>query len=105
MIAFALLLVVQNAPPLANDDIVVMAQRMRLIEVDMKARKRDGKLALDRCRVTKSSGNAQLDAIPCDVAQACMLGNPVTRKILARCVEEQSQVRLDAIVATGRAGT
>ena len=86
----------------AEDEIVVLARKMRLIEVDIKAPKRRGKLELQRCRVTRPSGYAELDAIPCEAAAACMLDAPATRKQLSQCVEEKSQVRLDAVVAAWR---
>lgn len=92
-----------SAPPPSEDEIVVIAQKMRWIEVDIKASKRRGKLTLERCRVTRPAGRAELDAIPCAAAEACMLDNPTTRKQLSRCVEEKSQVRLDAVVAAWRA--
>lgn len=103
MIMLALLVAMQAVPPPPlQDDIVVMARKMRLIEVDMKVRKRGGRLELERCRITRSSGYAELDAIPCDVARQCMLDGPADRKTLARCVGERSQVRLDAVVAARR---
>ena len=104
----SVLLMLQTAPPASppsEDEIVVIAQKMRLIEVDIKAPKRRGKLELQRCRVTRPTGRPELDAIPCEAATACMLDSPSTRKQLSQCVEEKSQVRLDAVVAAWRAGS
>ncbi len=102
--ALPLFVALQAAKPIpSEEEIVVLAQKMRLIEVDIKAPKRGGKLVLQRCRVTRPSGRAELDAVPCDTAQACMLDAPATRKQLSQCVEEKSQLRLDAIVAAWKA--
>lgn len=95
-------LLLQAVPP-SEADIVVLAERMRMIEVDIKAPKRDGRLVIDRCRVTKPSGNAELDAVPCAAARACVAEPMTSRRALERCVDERSQPILDAIVARWRA--
>jgi hypothetical protein len=97
----ALLAAAQAAPPLA-DDIIVLARKMQLIHVSIRAPKHDGKLVLGSCKITRPSGIAELDAVPCAAAQACIAENPDTRKALLGCVEQHSQVQLDAIVARRR---
>jgi len=82
---------------------VVMARKMRMIRVSVKAPKRSGKLVLQRCGIDNSTGNAAIDAIPCQVAQECMADAPITRKQLAQCIEERSQPRLDAALAAWKA--
>lgn len=102
----ALIAAAQTAPlpmPTTEDEIVVVAEKMRYIEVNMKLPKRGGFVVLERCRVSKPSGYAELDAIPCSVAQDCMADAPTTRKALTNCVETRSQGRLDAVVAAWRA--
>ena len=103
LLALSLLAATSAAPPPADDEIMVIARKMRFIKVDIKAPRRSGKLVLERCRVTRSSGDAELDAVPCEATQACMAGNPETRKALGKCVEERSQVRLDEIATRRRA--
>lgn len=103
MLALALLSVPNPTPPPTEEEIVVIAQKMRFIEVDMQAVKRRGKLVLRRCRISRPSGFAEIDSVPCDVAQACMADAPASRKALALCVEQRSQTRLDQIVADWRA--
>jgi len=102
--SFGALLLLAAAPaadPSAENEIVVLARKMQMIEVDIKAPRRHGALVIDRCRVTKGSGDPELDAIPCDTAHQCMASAapPTTRRALSECVEDQSQVRLDAIAA------
>lgn len=101
-----MLLSLQTAPSTptpSEDEIVVIAQKMRLIEVDLKVGKRQGKMTLRGCRISRPSGRAELDAVPCDVAQQCMVDGAATRKQLIDCVEGQSQMRMDAIIAAWRA--
>lgn len=104
MLALSLLMAAgaASSPP-ADDEITVIARKMRLIRVSIKAPERNGRLVLERCRISRSSGDAELDAVPCEVTQACMSTRPADRKTLALCVEERSQVRLDEIVARRRA--
>ena len=89
----------------ADNEILVLARKMQMIEVDIKAPRRKGALVIERCRVTKGSDDPELDAIPCDMAHQCMANAapPTTRRALSNCVEAQSQVRLDAIAAERRA--
>ena len=103
----ALLLALQTATPEPPNDeeVVVLAQKMRLIEVDMKVGKRDGKMALRRCRVTRPSGRAELDVVPCEVAQQCMIEGAASKKQLVSCVEHKSNARMDAIVTAWRAAS
>ncbi|MBO9671596.1 MAG: hypothetical protein J7485_13895 [Sphingobium sp.] len=104
ILALSLMLAAGAAPaPPAEDEIVVIARKMRFIKVDIKAPTRNGHLVLERCRVSRSSGDAELDAVPCEVTQACMTSNPKTRKDLRICVEQRSQLRINEIAARRRA--
>jgi len=102
VIALALLAAATAQPVPAEDEIVVLARKMRFIEIDVKAPRRKGMVVMERCRVTKGSGNAELDAVPCDVARECMTAVPESRKALGVCIEANSQPRLDALVARWR---
>ncbi|WP_167737565.1 hypothetical protein [Sphingomonas parva] len=99
------LLALQSAPAAAAPDdqeIVVLAQKLRRIDVAMKLRKKDGKAVLQRCALTRASGEAELDAIPCDVARLCMADGVTSRRQLEACVEQRSEKRIDAIIAARR---
>lgn len=93
---------VDQAVPSSDTDIVVLAQRMRLIDVDIRAPRRNGRLTLVSCRVTNGSGNPEMDAIPCATAQECMASDPPNRRALEVCVEENSQIRLDELIMRWR---
>lgn len=100
-----LLLAAAAAAPPADNEILVLAQKLRLLEVDVNAGKRDGMLYLRRCRVTRGSGDPAIDAIPCDTARQCLAAAspPATRKELGICVERLSERRIDALAAERRA--
>ena len=104
MILSTLLLLAAAAPP-ADNEILVLAQKLRLLEVDVNAGKRDGMLYLRRCQVTRSSGDPAIDAIPCDTARQCLAdaAPPTTRKELGVCVERLSERRIDTLAAERRA--
>lgn len=104
MILLAALLQAATLAPVQYDqEVVVMARRLRMIEVDIKAPKKAGLVTIKSCRVTKPSNIAELDAIPCSVAQECVATGLPTRKALGQCVEQRSGERLAAIVAAKRA--
>jgi hypothetical protein len=92
-------------PPPSEDEIVVIARKLQMIEVDLKVGKREGRMTLRSCRISRPSGRAEADAVPCEVAQQCMADGAASRKQLIACVEERSQVRLDALVASWRAAS
>ena len=105
---FSALLLLAAAPASlapADSEILVLAQKLHLLEVDVNAGKRDGMLYLRSCRVTRGSGDPAIDAIPCDTARQCLAGAapPTTRKALGTCVETLSEERIDAIAAERRA--
>jgi hypothetical protein len=93
------------APPSVEPDqeILVMARRLQLIEVDIRAPRKAGLVTLKSCRITRPSNIAELDAIPCGVAQECVAAGLPTRKALQQCVEQRSGERIAALVAARRA--
>ena len=101
--ALALLAAATAEPPAVADDVLVIARKMAYIKVDMRVPHRNGRLVLERCRVTQKSGDAELDTIPCEVTKSCMADKPETRKGLQTCIDERWQARVDAVVARHRA--
>ena len=90
------------APP-AEEEIVVIARKMRQIEVDIKLGRKGGLVSLRACRITRGSGRAELDLVPCEMAQICLADGVTARKALVQCVETRSEARADAILAAWRA--
>jgi hypothetical protein len=70
MIAFMLLLAAQPAvtatPP--ENEIVIIGQKVRKIKFRLKTDKA-GKAV---CRIKRSSGDPEIDALACDAARVCM---------------------------------
>jgi len=87
IIAAALLLIAQPpseaAETQADQEIVVIGQRLAKVRFKMK---RDRKTKLGSCRITRSSGDAALDAMACDAAVACMGTQKVTGAAFLACL-------------------
>lgn len=99
----AILLLLQASPAFtAEEDIIVVARQLRMIKVDLKTDKHKEGMTLQRCRILRGSGQADLDAIPCDVAQQCVEDGVATRHALKTCVEDQSTDRINAVLAARR---
>ncbi|WP_010544502.1 hypothetical protein [Sphingomonas elodea] len=99
-----LLLLLQSATaPTPEEEIIVVSRQLRMIRVDLKAGKHAGGMTLQRCRILRGSGQADLDAIPCDVAEQCVASGVPTRRELKACVEDRSTDRINALLAARRA--
>ena len=77
MIFVASLLLAQAAvaappTPEAENEIVVLAQRLAATEVDWSTRLRDGAMTIRRCKVTRSSGDRELDKVVCQSMRECV---------------------------------
>lgn len=103
MILPLLLLLQSTAPSPAEEEIIVVSRQLRMIKVDLKTDKHPGGVSLQRCRILRGSGQADLDAIPCDVAEQCVASGIPTRRELKACVEDRSTDRINAILAVRRA--
>jgi hypothetical protein len=87
MVAAALLLIAQSPPALAeappDQDIVVIGERLKKVRFKVK---RDRKTGLGTCRITRSSGDAALDAMACGAAVACMGPDKVSGAAFFQCL-------------------
>ena len=99
MILSALLLA---SPVAVDDEIVVLASKLRTVKVRAITKKREGVLVLSKCRITRSSGDADIDAIPCAVAQLCADEKPTKTQVMQACIVEKSQERIDTLVLERR---
>lgn len=100
----SVLLMLQTAPAFnAEEEIIVVARQLRMIKVDLKTDKHGQGMTLRRCTIRSGSGYADLDAIPCDVAQQCIAEGVPTRRALKSCVEDKSTDRINAVLAARRA--
>jgi hypothetical protein len=97
------LLLAAASPAAVNDDIVVLAGKLRQVRVKANTKKRDGVLILTKCRMTRGSGDPEIDAIPCAVAQTCADERPTKAAVMQACLVEKSQERIDALVMERRA--
>jgi hypothetical protein len=54
------------------DDIVVMAQKLKRLTVSYNTAKNKGVVSVKNCRIKRSSGDAEIDLIPCQVVSYCV---------------------------------
>ena len=55
----------------AGNEIVVLAERLAQTRVEWTTRQRGGAMAIRRCKVTRSSGERELDAMLCKSLRHC----------------------------------
>ena len=70
ILASALLLAAVAALP-AEDRIVVIGRKLAETRVDWTTRRRNGAMEIRRCKVTHSSGDAELDNVVCQAMKDC----------------------------------
>lgn len=102
MIAALLLLAAQPAaaaaePASAENDIVVIGRRVQKIKFRLKLDKA-GKVV---CRITRSSGDPEIDSLACDAARPCVRRDIVTAAAMTACLESR-WVQLPAQIAERR---
>lgn len=105
--AFVLLAAAQAVPtaeaPLENE-IVVMAERLRRIRISPGVTIRKGTVAqTSACKVKRSSGDAALDALACDAVTLCASRPAPSRKIFNTCVEDEAIASIRRLLAERRA--
>ncbi|MEA3054245.1 MAG: hypothetical protein QOG72_3148 [Sphingomonadales bacterium] len=59
----------EASPPPAEEDIVIVGQRIRKLRYSIKP---DRKTGIGVCRVKRSSGDPEIDALACEAGRACM---------------------------------
>jgi len=70
-------------PPPAENDIVIIGERVRKIRFRIKL----DKTGRTVCRITRSSGDAEIDALACDAARPCVRPDIVTKAAMTACLE------------------
>ncbi|HEX8626412.1 MAG TPA: hypothetical protein VF782_15220 [Allosphingosinicella sp.] len=69
-------------PVVAENDIVIIGQRVRKIKFRIKLEKA-GKVV---CRITRSSGDPEIDSLACDAARPCVRPDIVTKAAMNACL-------------------
>jgi hypothetical protein len=104
MIAALLLVAAQpaavEAPPPEND-IVIIGQRVRKLKFRIKSDKA-GRVA---CRITRSSGDSEIDRLACDTARPCVRPDIVTPAAMTACLEPRWAQLVAQIAKRRRAGS
>lgn len=88
-----------SAGPAPENDIVIIGQRVRKLKFRIKLDKAGRVL----CRITKSSGDAEIDGLACDAARPCVRPDIVTEVAMNACLAPR-WVQLPAQIAARRRG-
>jgi hypothetical protein len=100
MITALLLLAAQRAeaaPVAAEEDIVVTGERIRKLKFRIKL----DKAGRTVCRVTRSSGDREIDGLACDTARPCVRPDIVTKAAMEACLAPR-WAQLPALIAERR---
>ena len=84
-------------PAPAGNDIVVIGQRVRKVKFRIRLDKK-GKAA---CRITRSSGDPEIDGMACDTARPCVRPDIVTEVAITACLTRRWE-ELPARIAARR---
>jgi hypothetical protein len=99
--AFALAAGGQATPTPLEEDIVVIGQRVRKVKFRIKLDKA-GRVV---CRITRSSGAADIDRLACDAARPCVRPDIVTREAMTACLSPRWERIAEQIAARRRIGS
>jgi hypothetical protein len=86
----------QPAPePAPDSEIVVLTERLRGIRVSPGVTIRKGVATITSpCKIKRSSGDPEIDALACDAVRQCAARPQPSRKLFNACLDE---VAIDAI--------
>ena len=96
---------VAAAPPAeAENEIVVLGRQLAETRADYTTRLRNGVMTIRRCKVTRSSGDRQLDKVVCQAIRECAKHIPVDARNgdalpeFFACNQERSMARALALM-------
>jgi hypothetical protein len=96
LVALALATPPQAALP-AENDIVIIGQRVRKVKFRIKL----DKAGRTVCRITRTSGDPEIDGLACDTARPCVRPDIVTKAAMTACLEPR-WAQLPAQIAARR---
>jgi hypothetical protein len=73
------------------NDIVVMAQKMKRLTVSYSIDKKNGVLGVKNCKIKRSSGDAEIDLIPCQVVSYCVKERQLAARDSKDCVRSRGR--------------
>jgi hypothetical protein len=92
------------AEPAVDNEIVVIAQRLRSLRLSPGVSIRKGVVtAKSPCKIKRSSGDAAIDALACDTVALCATRTQPSRKAFNTCVETEAVAAIRLLLAGRRA--
>jgi hypothetical protein len=83
----------------AENDIIIIGERVRKIKFRIKL----DKAGQTVCRITRSSGDSEIDGLACDTARPCVRPDIVTKAAMEACLKPR-WAKLPAQIAARRRG-
>ena len=79
------------AGPPGGEPITVIASRLDAVRFNLSINAVTGQM---KCRIARSSGNAEIDAYMCDVARYCARTSPKKRAAIEQCIADRKKAYL-----------
>jgi hypothetical protein len=91
------------APPVQDaDEIVVLARKLQTVQLKMALSRKQGIFRAKSCAIKQSTGDAEIDPIPCGAAQLCSTLNLTTQDAFVACVKTRGREAIAALAARRR---
>lgn len=89
--------------PALAEEITVLGRKLQEMRFKFAFRSKEGVTTLRSCKITKSSKDKLIDAIPCAVARECAAEPGLDQKGVFACVEKRGQDRILALAEARQA--
>jgi hypothetical protein len=88
--------------PIAEpEEIVVLARKLQSVQLRMSLSKKQGIYRAKSCAIRKSTGDAEIDPIPCEAARQCSTLGLTTQASFVACVKSRGREQI-AVLADRR---
>ena len=90
-------LAIAAVPPADDAAIVVMARKLQSVQLSMALTKKQGIYRAKSCAIKKSTGDTEIDPIPCGAAQQCSTLGLTSQAAFVDCVKIHGREQIAAL--------
>ena len=98
-----LVLVTATVAPVAAqteaEPITVLAEKLKRVRISPGVTIRNGAVIMGQCKIKRSSGVAEIDAVACDAVRICASRPQVNRKSFNTCVQQEGEDGMYRLIA------
>jgi hypothetical protein len=80
-----------------SEEIVVLARKLRALQIHFSPSKKNGVFAAKGCRVMKSTDDPEIDAIGCAAAEHCSAPGFATQSLFVACIKSWGRQQIVAL--------